>query len=137
MPMPLMDHWRAGADGDFEWEAIHNAWATFLMNELNLHLLPEGYRAYSTIRLTTRVEVDVATLERRRVGGHVGNGSAAAVMTWSPPAVEMVMPAVFPDSIEVLVRSLRGGPTLAAAIELVSTPEMECQSSPFLSNFTR
>ncbi len=43
-----------------------------------------------------------------------------AVETWAPPAVDVEMPAVFPDEIEVQVFRTRGGAILVAAVELVS-----------------
>src|SRR5207237_3169824 len=39
---------------------------------------------------------------------------------WAPPAPVAVLPAVFPDNFEVQVFSNVSGPTLVAAIELVS-----------------
>lgn len=39
---------------------------------------------------------------------------------WAPPTPALSMPAVYPDSIEVLVYGMQGGSTLVAAIELVS-----------------
>jgi len=43
-----------------------------------------------------------------------------AVETWAPPAPELVMPAVFPEEVEIQVFRRSGGATLVAAIELVS-----------------
>src|SRR5207302_3301715 len=39
---------------------------------------------------------------------------------WTPPAPPMVMPAIFPDSLEVQVINMEGGPNLVASVELVS-----------------
>lgn len=52
-----------------------------------------------------------------------GTATAAATMPaklYAPPAVSFEMPALFPDSLEVLIYSGEAGPTLVAAIELVS-----------------
>jgi hypothetical protein len=39
---------------------------------------------------------------------------------WAPPTPALVMPALFPDDVEVQVYSSEGGPTLVAAVELIS-----------------
>ncbi|HEV3203324.1 MAG TPA: DUF4058 family protein, partial [Gemmataceae bacterium] len=43
-----------------------------------------------------------------------------ALETWAPPVTSLIMPAVFPDEIEVQVFSPATGATLVAAIELIS-----------------
>src|SRR5262249_38311080 len=50
------------------------------------------------------------------------NGPAATLSarSWVPPAPPVVLPAAFPDSLEVLVFANEGGAELVAAIELVS-----------------
>jgi hypothetical protein len=50
------------------------------------------------------------------------NGIATAVQTrvWAPPTPVAVFPAVFPDDFAVHIFSSGAGPTLVAAIELVS-----------------
>src|SRR5207244_8355500 len=40
--------------------------------------------------------------------------------TWTPPAPDFVMPAIFPDSVEMLIYKEGGGSTLVGAVELVS-----------------
>src|SRR5437879_114392 len=45
---------------------------------------------------------------------------AVQTRLWSPPTPVAVMPAIFPDDFEVQVFSNIAGPTLVAAIELVS-----------------
>src|SRR5262249_61877778 len=49
-------------------------------------------------------------------------GASTAVQTraWAPPTPVAVFPALFPDDFEVQVFSSMAGPTLVAAIELVS-----------------
>ena len=39
---------------------------------------------------------------------------------WAPPVATFSMPAVFPDSVEVLVYDMESGYTLVGAVELVS-----------------
>ncbi len=87
------------------------------MRTLNRDVLPEGCFAEAQVHVGSRVEIDVATFE-----GSPPNGSAAgvAVAKWGAPAPSAVMPAVFPDVLEVQVFRNSGGANLIAAIELVS-----------------
>lgn len=66
--------------------------------------------------------IDVASFERERAGHSEANGGTAtlAARTWAPPEADSTIPAVFPDIIEVLVFDSEAGPTLVAAVELVS-----------------
>src|SRR5262249_29323094 len=100
------------------WESFHSAWATQLMRQLNRGVLPFGYFAETQVHVGGRIEIDVAALEGEP-GTKNGDGGAA-VATWAPPATGLVMPAVFPGEISVQVFATSGGPTLVAAIELVS-----------------
>src|SRR4029077_1639642 len=63
-------------------------------------------------------EVDVATFDATPAGANGAGG--VAVQTWAPPATTLAFPAVFPDELEVRIFSTRAGPTLVAAVELVS-----------------
>src|SRR5205085_5186984 len=75
------------------------------------------------VTVGTRIEVDVATFSEAGVSESVPpNGAATAVQTraWTAPAPVTVLPAVFPDDFEVQVFHTEAGPTLVAAIELVS-----------------
>src|SRR5262249_1711779 len=86
-------------------------------------LLPEEYFAEFQVTLGTRIEVDVATLtEDDAAAESPPNSPATAVQTqvWTPPTPVAVMPGQFPDEFEVQVFSNMTGPTLVAAIELVS-----------------
>ena len=92
---------------------------------LNDDLLPGEYFAEVQVHVGSRVEVDVGTFEyaSTRVDQAHRAGTATATLEarpWAPPAPAMRMPAVFPDSLEVLVFRTETGPTLVAAIELVS-----------------
>ena len=92
---------------------------------LNDELLPTEYFAEVQVHVGSRVEVDVGTFADASAGvAHAQrSGTAAATLVarpWAPPAPAMTMPTVFPDSIEVLVFRTEAGPTLVAAIELVS-----------------
>jgi hypothetical protein len=120
--MPLLDHFHPSLLGRRHWEGFHGWWAAAIAGSLNEHL-PEEYFAEFQVTLGTRVEVDVATFA---VIGEPEtpspNGPATTVQTqvWAPPTPVAVMPAEFPDDFEVQVFSSMTGPTLVAAIELVS-----------------
>jgi hypothetical protein len=66
--------------------------------------------------------VDVATFDERTSEGEErasGNGGVA-VAAWAPPRTTLVMPALFPDELEVQVFATEGGLTLVGAVEMVS-----------------
>ncbi len=119
--MPLLDHFHPPLRGRRHWEGFHGRWAAAIADALNTSLLPEGYFAEFEVHIGQFVEVDVAPLQEGGAG-RVGNGGGTALATraWSPPVVLAPLPAVFPDIFEVQVFSESGGPTLVAALELVS-----------------
>jgi hypothetical protein len=122
--VPLLDHFHPPLSTGRHWEGFHARWASSIADALNLDLLPAGYFAEAQVHVGSRVEIDVATFERD-VPAVPGNGGVATATvatkrTWSPPVPAMIIPAIFPDSIEVLVLSSESGPTVVAAIELVS-----------------
>jgi hypothetical protein len=125
--MPLRDHFRPPLSEVRHWESFHSRWATVIADTLDADLLPPGYFAEVQLQLGNQVEVDIAAFEDQtasQASTHAGNTATAVAVApaavWSPPAVDMVLPAVFPDRIEVLVFRSEGGPTLVAAIELIS-----------------
>ena len=73
------------------------------------------------IHLGSRVEADVAGFEQATLP-QSSNGSAGsvAVQTYAPPAATYVLPAVFPDDLEVQVLDQRDDARLVAVVELVS-----------------
>ncbi len=121
--MPLLDHFHPPLYGRRHWEGFHGWWAAEIAGGLN-GLLPADYFAEFQVTLSSRIEVDVATCTENgdsdAPASHGDHGVALAVQTqtWAPPVA--VMPAVFPDDIEVQVYSSMAGPTLVAALELVS-----------------
>jgi hypothetical protein len=83
-----------------------------MASDLNT-LLPEGYFAEPNVQFG--IEIDVAAFEETGASALHGPG------TWEPPAPTQTIPfAVVTDAVEVLVYDNREGPTLAAAVELVS-----------------
>jgi hypothetical protein len=121
--MPLLDHFHPPLLGQRHWEGFHGWWAAAIAGRLNEHLLPPEYFAEFEVTLGTRIEVDVATFTEDGVPEQpLPNGGITAVQTlnWAPPHPIAVLPAVFPDDFEVQVFHNAAGPTLVAAIELVS-----------------
>lgn len=120
--MPLLDHFHPPLSDTRHWESFHARWAAAIADELNEKLLPAGYYAEEQVHVGGRVEIDVATFERERARNSEGPGGTAtlAVAAWSPPEADLTIPATFPDIIEVLVFDSESGPTLVAAVELVS-----------------
>lgn len=118
--MPLMDHFRPPLAGLRHWESFHAVWATEIMGTLNSSVLPEGYFAEAQTHVGGRVEVDIASFARDSLGPLGGNNGGVAVATRTLPKATAIMPFVFPDEFEIQVFDTSGGPTLVAAIELVS-----------------
>jgi hypothetical protein len=102
--MPLLDHFHPPLLGQRHWEGFHGWWAAAIAGRLNEQLLPPEHFAEFKVTLSTRVEVDVATFSEDSV----------------PEQPVAVVPAVFPDDFEVKVFNNAAGPTLVAALELVS-----------------
>lgn len=121
--MPLLDHFHAPLVDRYPWESFHTFWAVELTSWLN-RILPRRFLAVVQTRLGRRIEADVAECERSAEPGEdEENGEAVggvAVQTCAPPAVALVMPAVFPDDFEVQIRDERADARLAAVVELVS-----------------
>jgi hypothetical protein len=118
-----MDHFRPPLSTQRHWESFHAAWAGALADFLNEDWLPEGYFAEEQVHPSARVEIDVATFEQS--GRHPREKDEGAVATlshrvWSPPQPAMIIPAYFLEGFEVQIIRTEGGPTVVAAIELVS-----------------
>jgi len=118
--MPLLDHFRGDLRDRRNWESFHAAWATMIMGRLNERVLPESYFAEAQVKLSRRIEVDVATIHEPPSAPVAEANGGVAVQTWAPPAVGLLIPATFPDDIELQIYHLQGGPNLVAAIELIS-----------------
>jgi hypothetical protein len=120
--MPLLDHFHPPLLGQRHWEGFHGRWAAALADLLN-ETLPADYFAEFQVTLGTRIEVDVATFNETGSpdSSDSGGGAVAApAQVWAPPVPTAVFPAIFPDDLEIRVYSSVAGPTLVAAIELVS-----------------
>lgn len=120
--MPLLDHFRGELSDKRHWESFDGAWAYEMMRHLNRQILPREYFAEAQVSLGTEIEIDLATFEESTgIVAEAGNGAGGvALQTWAPPATALVMPALFPDDIEVRIFRERGGAMLVGAVELVS-----------------
>lgn len=113
--MPLLDHFRPPLNEEQFWESFHTLWISAIVERLNGGLLPEGYRAQANVHLG-EVAVDVGAFSRSDGGSPGGDWPTE----WRPSAAALAVPVVYPDELEVRVFSTRSGPTLVAALELVS-----------------
>src|SRR5262245_18290097 len=120
--MPLLDHFHPPLFPTRHWESFHAIWCSEIAGHLNQAVLPARYFAETQVHIGGRVEVDVGTLEGVSVRPVVGNGSVTTLQAevWAPPAAALVMPAEFPDEIEVQVLGGATGAHLVGAIEMVS-----------------
>ena len=120
--MPLLDHFETPLDPRRAWESLHSRWANSIADQLN-ETLPRRFFAQVQIHLGTQVEADVAEFEASSGFGEPADGAGnggVALQTWAPPAATLVMPALFPDDLEVHVRDELDDARLVAAVELVS-----------------
>jgi hypothetical protein len=119
--MPLLDHFHPPVSERRSWEGFHGLWAAALVEKLNRDILADEYFADMQVHIGGQVEVDIASLEESRGAGEGGAVAAATLApVWAPPVTNLVLPAVFPDDIEVQVFATTTGATLVGAIELVS-----------------
>jgi hypothetical protein len=96
--MPLLDHFRPPLSRRRHWASLHGFWAAAAARWLNADHLPPRYFAEMRLHSGSNVESDTPTL----------------------PVPAAVIPALFPDKLEVLVFNDEGGPTRVAALEFVS-----------------
>ena len=115
--MSLLDHFHPPLSQRRHWYAFHNAWATYISEDLNQHL-PQGYFAESNVQFG--IEIDVATFEgaEQLLAIDVGIENQ---QSWIPPSPTQTIPLeIETDILEVSIFNSIGGPVLVGAIELVS-----------------
>jgi hypothetical protein len=120
--MPLLDHFHPPLYPQRSWESFRSRWANAIADALNA-TLPGRFFAAVQIHLGSQVEADVAEFEGPAAAGEAlenGPPGGLALQTWSPPTATLVLPAVFPDDIEVHVHDQRADARLVGAVELVS-----------------
>lgn len=114
--MPLFDHFRPPLSTRRHWHSFHNAWSTYLADDLNQRL-PEGYFAEPNAQFG--IEIAVATYSESISGERSQpNENLLEWMPRSPTATLPFQPTT--DVVEVQVFNVQAGPTLVGAIELVS-----------------
>jgi Protein of unknown function (DUF4058) len=117
--LPLLDHFHEPLDPRADWQSFHNRWANAIADLLD-QVLPRRYFARVQANLGRHVEADVAEFESLQESEANGSSGSVAVQTYAPPKAGVVLPAVFPDDLEVQVCDTERGARLAAVIELVS-----------------
>lgn len=135
--MPLKDHFHPPLSVVRHWESFHARWAGVIADQLEGRLLPPGYFAEVHVHVGSRIEVDIAAFEDDSLSEEMrehesSRETATATLkphVWTPPAPTLVMPAEFPDRLELLIFNSDAGPTLVAAIELVSPRNKDREQS--------
>ena len=122
----LLDHFRPPLYPRRGWESLHAYWASELGGWLNANVLPRRYFAEVQMHVGSRFDLDVGTFEwedeesSEAIEGGGGTALAVSPRTWLAPAPTAELPAIFPDSMEILIYADEGDAILAAAVELVS-----------------
>jgi hypothetical protein len=123
--MPLRDHFRPPLADRKRWDALHGAWPTVIVMELNRRL-PQRYVAEPQVHLGSSIEIDLATYEEDGAHppavGERGGGGGVATAVWAPPKPTLAVTTDVPDvdEYEVRVYDTEAGRRLVAAVELVS-----------------
>src|SRR5436853_6116952 len=101
--MPLLDHFHPPVSERRSWEGFHGRWAAWLVEKLNRDVLADEYFADMQVHIGSQVEVDIATLKDANTAGQSADAGGTATLTaaWAPPKTSLVIPAVFPDDIEI------------------------------------
>ncbi len=116
-PMVLLDHFRPPLSTRRHWHAFHNAWATYLATDLNQRL-PEGFFAEPNVQFG--IEIDVAAFDETAFDEN-RDAEAEGLKSWQPPAPSQTIAFEPSDAVvEINILGSKAGPTLNAAIELVS-----------------
>lgn len=114
--MALLDHFRPPLSTRRHWHSFHNAWSTYLADELN-QTLPEGYFAEPNAQFG--IEIDVATYREGSLSRPTRESRAEP--QWVPGSPTVTLPfQLITDVVEVQVFSVQEGPSLVGAIELIS-----------------
>ena len=114
--MVLLDHFRPPLSTKRHWHSFHNAWSTYLSEDLN-QVLPEGYFAEPNAQFG--IEIDVATFSEKIP--LAPTRQVETIRQWTPQAPTATLPfQPTTDVVEVQIFSTQVGPTLVGAIELVS-----------------
>lgn len=129
--MALRDHFRPPLSTRRHWHSFHNAWSTYIADDLN-QSLPEGYFAEPNAQFG--IEIDVAAFSERLTVNPVHQ--TFEMLEWKPSSPTATLPfQLTTDAIEVQIFSTAAGPTLVGAIELISPANKDRpgQRSAFVS----
>ncbi|MBW4635570.1 MAG: DUF4058 family protein [Iphinoe sp. HA4291-MV1] len=129
--MALRDHFRPPLSTRRHWHSFHNAWSTYIADDLN-QSLPEGYFAEPNAQFG--IEIDVAAFSERIPVNPVHQTSE--ILEWKPSSPTATVPfQLTTDVVEVQIFSTQTGPTLVGAIELISpaNKDRQGQRSAFTS----
>ena len=112
--MVLLDHFRSPLSDRRHWHSFHNAWATYLAEDLNQRL-PQGYFAESNVQFG--IEIDVAAFEEKN--WPIVNDPTH---DWQPSPPTQVVPfeSARVEQVEVGIFSSEQSTKLIGAIEIVS-----------------
>lgn len=113
--MALRDHFRPPLSTRRHWHSFHNAWSTYIADDLN-QSLPEGYFAEPSAQFG--IEIDVAAFSEKI---SVNPRQTVEHLEWMPSSPTATVPFQLTiDVVEVQIFSTQAGPTLVGAIELIS-----------------
>lgn len=113
--MALLDHFRPPLSTRRHWHSFHNAWSTYLSDDLN-QSLPDGYFAEPNAQFG--IEIDVAAFSEKIP---LNSRQSEELLQWSPQAPSATLPfQPTTDVVEVQIFSTQAGPILVGAIELIS-----------------
>jgi Protein of unknown function (DUF4058) len=117
--MALLDHFRPPLATKRHWHSFHNAWATYIAEDLNQRL-PVGYFAESNVQFG--IEIDVATFEEENSTDRLSDSGTGTADEWHPTPPTQVIPfetgAI--EQVEVGIFSTEQTTHLIGAIEIVS-----------------
>src|SRR4051812_36326152 len=123
--MPLRDHFRPPVSDLVSWEAVHAAWPTLIVLDLNKRL-PPRYAASPRLHLGTAFEIGVAATDvygspGQSVGAVVSNGGGVATIVWAPAEPTLAIETDLPGQPEYEVRVFDNERRrVVAAVEFVS-----------------
>lgn len=129
--MALRDHFRPPLSTRRHWHSFHNAWSTYLADDLN-QSLPEGYFAEPNAQFG--IEIDVAAFSEQIPINSERKTLESQEWTLSSPTATLPF-QLTTDIVEVQIFNTQAGPTLVGAIELISPSNKDrpAQRSAFTS----
>jgi hypothetical protein len=117
--MPVLDQFHPPLSLRRHWESLHATWTICLADAL-APKLPEAYFVEVQTRAGPSGEIDDATFEERQSERNGASTATVGSPAWTLPSPTLTMPSIFPEGFEVRVFCTTTGPTLVAAIDLIS-----------------